>query len=350
MNTKQELDAHLAEAMNVCTTAQREKRGLTPGEKASVEDHLEKAQDAKEWLGLADQIERMRGGSFSSTAVGRAKATVTVATGGLPNSYDPGATLQVASEGFRVRDLFPSQGMDSPSIWYRRITTGAAQAAAVAEAAAKPEATIVADQLEAVARKLAVWVPASDEVIADGGQSLLSDLVADLARDLVRVENAQLLNGNGTAPNLRGILNTSGVQTRARGTDTNLDALLKATTMLRVNAYTEPTALVLHPTNWETVRLSKDTTESYVLGDPLAQGQPTIAGAPVYLSTDMPLGTGLVMNATEAAKVYLRQDITVDVGYTGVGFTTNVTAIRAEERIAFAVRRPAAAVSVTALN
>jgi predicted rRNA methylase YqxC with S4 and FtsJ domains len=56
------------------------------------------------------------------------------------------------------------------------------------------------------------------------------------------------------------------------------------------------------------------------------------------------------MNAAEAAKVHLREDVKVDVGYSATGFTTNVTAIRAEERLALAVRRPTMVVSVTALN
>jgi hypothetical protein len=70
----------------------------------------------------------------------------------------------------------------------------------------------------------------------------------------------------------------------------------------------------------------------------------------VYLTTDMTLNTGLIMNAQDAAKIYVRQDITVDTGYTSTGLTTNVSAIRAEERLALAVRRPASVVTVTALN
>lgn len=258
-------------------------------------------------LKLADDIEITRHGysvKSANNALG-AKATVTVATGGLPNAYDTSGTLQVRSEGFRFRNLFPTERIEAPAVWYRRISTGSAQAAAVAEGAAKPEATIAASQVEAVARKLAVWVPVTDEVLADGGQSFLNDIVADLTRDLVRVENAQLANGTGVAPNLTGILATTGVQTKARGTDTNLDALLKALTMLRTVAFMEPTDVILHPSNFEAIRLAKDTTNAYVLGDPLFPGQPSIAGANVHLTTDMPLNTGLVINAAELAKVYV---------------------------------------------
>ena len=62
-----------------------------------------------------------------------------------------------------------------------------------------------------------------------------------------------------------------------------------------------------------------------------------------------PLGTALVLKAPEAARVYLRSDIRVDFGTTGDLFQRNVQAVVAEERLAFAVRKPAAVVSVTGL-
>jgi HK97 family phage major capsid protein len=225
--TQYALDAPLAEASKIWDSAQQQKRSVTKAEKAIVEDHLEKAQAAKDWVELGERVERMRGPISGASPADGAQATITVANGGLPRGYDTGPVLDVASEGFRVRNLFPVDRIDTPSVWYRSVTTGSAQAAAVAEAAAKPESTIVADMLEAVARKIALWVPATDELLADGGPQMFSDLVADLTRDLVRVENAQLLSGSGTAPNLRGVLNTTGIQTRARGTDSSLDALLK---------------------------------------------------------------------------------------------------------------------------
>ena len=73
-------------------------------------------------------------------------------------------------------------------------------------------------------------------------------------------------------------------------------------------------------------------------------------GAPIHLSTDVPAGTGLILNARELATVYNRTPITVEYGTVGDQFQRNVVSIRAEERLAFAVTRPAAAVSVTALN
>jgi hypothetical protein len=70
----------------------------------------------------------------------------------------------------------------------------------------------------------------------------------------------------------------------------------------------------------------------------------------VHLSTDAPLGTALVFNANELARVFVRSDLTIDFSAShGDYFQRNIRAARAEERIALAVRRPSAAVSVTGL-
>jgi HK97 family phage major capsid protein len=111
-----------------------------------------------------------------------------------------------------------------------------------------------------------------------------------------------------------------------------------------------PSDVVLHPANFEAIRLAKASGGEYLLGDPLSAGQPTLMGAPIHLSTDVPLGTGLIMDARELATVYGRTPITVEYGTVNDQFQRNIVSIRAEERLAFAVKRPSAAVSVTGLN
>jgi HK97 family phage major capsid protein len=100
----------------------------------------------------------------------------------------------------------------------------------------------------------------------------------------------------------------------------------------------------------EAIRLAKASGGEYLLGDPLAAGQPTLMGAPIHLSTDVPLGTGLVMDSRQLATVYNRTPITVEYGTIGDQCQRNIGSIRAEERLAFGLKRPAAAVSVTGLD
>jgi HK97 family phage major capsid protein len=282
------------------------------------------------------------------------KATVTVADGALAPYRSAERAIPVARERFRFRDLFPIETVTASPVQYRRILTGSAAADTVAEGDFKPEADVAVELIEAPVRKVAVFLPVTDEAREDGGEGFVRELVDDLVADLIGAENRQLIAGNGTAPNLTGLLAVTGLQTAARnaaGGETNLDALLRACTMLRVNAYSAPTEIVMHPMNWSSVRLSKAAgSGDYLLGSPLTAGQPTIDGARVSLTTDVPVGTALVMNAAEVGKVYLRSDVRVDSGVTGDMFQRNVSALRAETRLAFGVRRPASAVTVTALT
>ncbi|CAN5120541.1 phage major capsid protein [soil metagenome] len=361
--------AAIAAAEKIIENSQAAGRAMSVGERREVKQLLDQAEDAKDAMKITEKIERMRYGPATksaaptmfaradldefakSVAAGepvRMKATLGSGDAGLVDDFRPG-TLGVLREGFRVRRLFTESSTESPAVWFRRIDTGASQAGTVAEGALKPEATIVASQVEARVRKIAVYLPVAEEVLDDGGDSFVRAIVNDLGRDLIHAENNQLLNGNGVAPNIEGVLATTGIGTRARGTDSNLDSLIKATGMLR-NAYMPPTDVVIHPSNFESIRLAKSTSGEYLLGSPLTPGQPTLMGAALHVTTDVPLGTGLVMNAPELATVYGRSPVEVEYGTVGDQFQRNIKSMRVEERIAFAVTRPSAAVSVTGLN
>ena len=279
------------------------------------------------------------------------KATLLLAghSGASIPDYQPGV-VSFSREQFRVRSLFPIIPTEHPTVHYQVLSTGAAQAAAVAEGAAKPEATVVLTQSVAPVRKLAVFLPISDEVVLDGA-AFFQDILNDLTADLVRAENAQILSGSGVAPNLEGLTVVAGTQTQARGTDSNMDAVLKAQTKLRTGPFLEPTDVILHPNNFETVRLAKGSDGTYILGNPLSQDRPSLGGARLHITTDMAAGTGLVMNSGEAARVFLRSDVRVEIATEhGEFFRSNLRAIVAEERLTLAVRRPSAIVKVTGLN
>ena len=84
---------------------------------------------------------------------------------------------------------------------------------------------------------------------------------------------------SGVAPNLTGLLTTSGILTRARGSDSNLDTVLKAKADLRVGAsVAEPDSLIVHPANLSTIQLAKDSQGRYVTNDPAAAGPEKLFG------------------------------------------------------------------------
>ena len=82
-------------------------------------------------------------------------------------------------------------------------------AAAVLEGGVKPESSLVFEQKTEPVRKIATWVPASEESLEDvAGCARISTRLSLF----VRLEDEdQLVNGNGTAPNLLGILARPGL-------------------------------------------------------------------------------------------------------------------------------------------
>src|SRR5690606_740995 len=78
--------------------------------------------------------------------------------------------------------------------------------------------------------------------------------------------NDQLLNGTGTN-DLVGLLNRSGLAADVPvGSDPTADAIYKQITAIRSNAFMEPDGIVIHPEDWEAIRLSKDANDQYYAG------------------------------------------------------------------------------------
>ena len=77
----------------------------------------------------------------------------------------------------------------------------------------------------------------------------------EIVRQVINVENAELLSGDGTTGHLTGLLNTSGILTHAVGTDTVLDAVEISIAALRTGAaLAEANLFVLHPNTWSALR------------------------------------------------------------------------------------------------
>jgi HK97 family phage major capsid protein len=190
----------------------------------------------------------------------------------------------------------------------------------------------------------------TDEALMDF-PAFLQVLTAELLAGLINEENHQILLGNGTAPDLTGILNTAGILTRARSSDTQLDALLKAISDLRSGtSYADADGIVMNPADWTTVFLQKSTTNEYIAGDPLNGASRTLWGIPLVVTTQITAGTALVASFQELGEVYLRMAPRIDVANQGTTqFINNTALVRCEERLALGVQRPTAAVKVTEL-
>ena len=221
-------------------------------------------------------------------------------------------------------------------------------------------------QVNEPVKKIATVLPVADEFFEDVA-GMRSYIDARLSSFVLDAEDGQLLTGAGAGNNVQGITTRVGVQTgtsaalkTASGatTPSEADAIYAAITAIRVNAFCEPDGAVFHPTNWMEVRLTKDTALQYLGGGPFtgAYGNgpvplaESIWGLRVVVTSRMTLHTGLIGDFSQAM-IFQRSPLTVEASNSHASFfVENLVAIRAEERLALAVFRPAAFHLITALN
>ena len=261
----------------------------------------------------------------------------------------------------RVRDLFPSRTTNAAIIEYFRMTGFVNNAAAVSERSgdafgAKPQSSFTFVGEQAPVRTMAHWEAAHRNVLADEPQ-LRSIIDNELMYGLRLQEDAQILNGSGSGENLRGILNTPGVQTydwsdgtystTAGMSDTKADAVRRAAT-LSFLAYYEPSGIVLNPNDWEDIELSKDGNGAYVVAVSVAMGgEQRLWRIPVVDTPAIAEGTALIGAFGTGAQIYDRESPSIRVSEQHADFfVRNAIVILAEQRLALAVKRPESFVKV----
>ncbi len=282
--------------------------------------------------------------SRQSLAVKATVGTTDVTPSTYPTQFLP--PVLAKREPTRVADLLPSVAVDRGVVEYYT-TTGTAAAAVTAEAALKPSSSISYTRRNAVAVKLAHWVQASDEALTDF-PSFAGLLSSDMVAGVIAAENAELLNGIGTGGHMFGLLNTSGILTRAQGASTDLDAVELAITDLRAGSrFAEPDGMVMAPATFSRLRVAKDSQGRYLAGNPVEAGSLDLWGVPVTVTTTCPANVILLGAFKEACVLFVREGITVRTSSGGDSFRSNLLDVVAEERIALAVTAPAALCKVT---
>ena len=261
----------------------------------------------------------------------------------------------------RVRDLFPVATTSANLIEYLRVlgyVDGTNNAAPVPERdtgtpqnfGLKPHTSLSLQPAQSPIRTIAHYEVAHRNTLNDEPQ-LQSIIDTELLYGLRLAEDDQLLNGDGAGENILGLLMTPGIQqypgtpipspSPVLSTDTPVDAIRRAATRIML-AYYEPTGVVVHPFDWETMETIKDTLGQYILAINVAIGaQKQVWQMPVVASPAIQQGVSLVGAFGLGAKVYDREQANIRVAEQHADlFTRNAVAILAEERVGLTVSRP----------
>lgn len=282
------------------------------------------------------------------------KATFTEAAGAA-GLIVPTYQTNVVETLFRrlvIADLYPGGAISSPTLIYPKESSVTNAAAAVAEGGAKPGSDLNVVQVTEKLTKIATTLKVSDETLEDipATQAYINGRLTLFVK---LTEEDEILNGSGTAPHMRGLLNRSGLQTaivQGVGTNPRPDYIYNQITQIRSNAFVEPDAIVVNPADWQDIRLSRDLNGQYYGGGPFTAAYGNsgavnpgdqLWGMRVVVTPAIAAKTVLVGSFGMCAQLFRKGGITVEATNSNEDdFKNNLVAIRAEERLLQAVYRP----------
>lgn len=200
--------------------------------------------------------------------------------------------------------------------------------------------------------------------VSDGNLFTSSTKALDTVAGLMKVSN-QLLEDYpalAAAVNARGIAkmmakengkivseiaNTSGIQTY-NGTTDPVSAIETAAAMVQAATEYGADGIIMHPETWASMRVAKGSDGHYVGAGAFGNDGPRLWGYPVITSAACAKNKVYVGAFAVSGEVVTKGGNRIDIAYeNGTDFEKNRATIRVEERMAFALVKPAGVVEVT---
>lgn len=252
-----------------------------------------------------------------------------------------------------IESLLASGTIGSNSLSYVVESSFNDNTAVTPEKGRKPQVDLGLARVNDPVVKIANLAKVTDEMFEDF-DAIQSYLQGRMVFGIQRATESELLNGDGTGSHMTGLLHRSGLTvtpavTSAKATDI-ADGVFAGVTKIRSVAFGEPDAIVMNPTDWQVIRLGKDSNGQYFAGGPFtgAYGNAGPAnvynlwGFPVIVTTAVAAGTALVGAFQQGAQVFTRSGITVEMTNSNEDdFANDLISLRAEVRKGLAVYRPA---------
>jgi len=360
-NQAEKADAEFKAIGKVSTDTQAAIDNLGLKQRELADEILQIKQRGGGLLGEAKQDESMGGlfvksEQYKSFVGGQAqkvrleiKNTVTNAIGNTFSDRKPGI-VGGALRNLTLESLLTSLPTTSNAVDYVRENVFTNAAAETTEGIAKPESSVTTTAVTEPVATVAHWIKISRQ-LANDNAALADYINLRMAYGVdLRVEN-QIIAGNGTAPNMSGFTKsgnftahgyTAAALTGAGLLNNRFDLIGKILGDCWAADYPADT-IMLNPADWWTMRLSKDSQNRYLLGDPGQDVMPTLFGTRVVITNAVSADNVLVASLAQAATFYNREGTIIDLSESDSdNFTKNLVTIRAERRCMLAVERPAA--------
>tara|TARA_R100000329_G_scaffold151474_1_gene147816 strand:- start:6002 stop:7207 length:1206 start_codon:yes stop_codon:yes gene_type:complete len=246
-----------------------------------------------------------------------------------------------------IRQMLPVGSTTSDVVRYVEESGYSNGAGATAEGATFGQTDFDMTATSVNIEKIGTYLRISEEMLADTPQ-LTSYISNRVPAKLMEVEDDQLLGGSGVAPNLKGLLNSSsdfdessnGKFYQAVTAPNEFDVLVAAINQMALNNY-RPNYILLNPTDFHKILLTKDTTNNYIK-DQVYQGlSPSFMGVPVVQNVNMTAGKFLVGDFANSCQVWVRDNVSIEFfSQDGTNVRDGFVTVRAVERVALATYLP----------
>ena len=288
--------------------------------------------------GVADRF-NIAAPDFVKTYSDVQKTPTTSGVSDFATTYDRNV-VTAARTPLVIRDLFAAETISGSTLVY--LVEGAIEGAPAVtnEGAAKPQVHFADPTPKTVSlAKVACHIKESDEYISDY-PFLASAINGRLLYQLGLVEQTKLVTD---------LLNTSGIQSDSTSWTSGSDAtaiadlILEASMDVQQSSGFAADAVVINPADYYTLRIGKDGDDRYYGGGYFGeQSIPNLWGTQVCVTTAVSAGTIIVGAFKTCGSVVQKGGVRVEATNSDQDdFVKNLMTIRAEERLALAVRRPA---------
>lgn len=189
--------------------------------------------------------------------------------------------------------------------------------------------------------KIGAYLRISEEMLADTPQ-LTSYISNRVPAKLLAKEDDQILNGNGTSPNLSGITvdaadfdeSASAAFYQSINNANEFDVIVAALNQLSLSEY-QADKIILHPTDFHKILLLKDSNNRYLKDQVYSGLQPTFMGVPVVLNTALAAGSFLLGNFSQGTQLWIRDNVSVEFfREDGTNVRDGFVTVRCVERVA----------------
>lgn len=301
-----------------------------------------------EYKGLAHWTPTMAGQLIEGTQHKTAFTSTSSNTGALLPAADRRDPMLMPVRRLSVRDAFFMPGSTtSPLVEYFELTTDTNNAAGVSENAQKPEDAFQWTLRQSNVRTIATTLPVTEQILADYGQ-MVTALQNRMGYHVDFEEEVQLMWGSG-APDLTGIMNTSGVQDAStacsiEAADTYIDIVRKMITAAWSGngAMAEgfyPSAVGMTPLVKQDIDLLKDNNGNYLFAVVQNASGMRVWGLEIVESNAFRDPADLndhyiMVGSKQAAQIWDRESLNFAVGLVGDDFRYNRKTLRVEKRLA----------------